>query len=236
MALPSKTRLSPLIAAGLTAGLLVLTLAGCTSEEEETVEYYVSPPISNEISGEAREHCLDNGFTLDEIAADVDACLLEYWTYDRLLRSERLKIDWYAENNFPVPCSERKPRADGKPRVCNLGYVVPPDLPDEDDPWWDEQATRDPGRTTMPGLGQDIQENTRTPEQIKRDEAFRSWRQSDTPVPISELSDEDEEFYREWCTQEPSAPGYAKETRAYSEEEIEVDVRGCLNDEHNDRY
>ena len=40
----------------LLTGLLVLALAGCTSEEEEAVEYYISPPISNEISGEAREH------------------------------------------------------------------------------------------------------------------------------------------------------------------------------------
>ena len=155
MALPSKTRLSPLIAAGLTAGLLVLTLAGCTSEEEEAVEYYESPPISNEISGEAREHCLDNGFTFEEIAADADPCLQQYWTHDRLLRSERLKIDWYAENNVPLPCREQG-SDNGEPRICDLGYAAPPDLPDEDDPWWDEQATRDPGRTTMPGTGDDV--------------------------------------------------------------------------------
>ena len=155
MALPSKTRLSPLIAAGLITA--VAMLAGCSamSGDDNETKHYESPPISNEISGEAREHCLDNGFTLDEIAADADPCLQQYWTHDRLLRSERLKIDWYAENNVPLPCREQG-SDNGEPRICDLGYAAPPDLPDEDDPWWDEQATRDPGRTTMPGTGDDV--------------------------------------------------------------------------------
>ena len=152
----SKTRIS------LSAGITIFTggvllLAGCTSlggERNET-KYYESPPISNEISGEAREHCLDKGFTLDEIAADADPCLLEYWDPIRLKRSERLMIDWYAENKHPLPC-RLQGSDDAEPRICEMGYSAPPNLPDYEDPWWEEQAVRDPGRTTLPGTGDDV--------------------------------------------------------------------------------
>ena len=132
-------------------------LTGCSffGEQKSETKYYESPPISNEISGEAREHCLDKGFTLDEIAADADPCLLEYWDPIRLKRSERLMIDWYAENKHPLPC-RLQGSDDGEPRICEMGYSAPPNLPDYEDPWWEEQAVRDPGRTTLPGTGDDV--------------------------------------------------------------------------------
>lgn len=113
---------------------------------------YTAPPVSQEISGEAREGCLLMGMALSEVNDDPDACLSAYWTPERLLRSERTWTDWYADQGEPLRCEdEGYVYPPGSDRVCELGYTPYPALPPLDDPWWAAEAVRDPGRTTDPG-------------------------------------------------------------------------------------
>lgn len=107
--------------------------------------YYTPEPVSQEISGEAREGCLLMGVGVEQINADPDSCLREYWTVDRLKRSTRIKNDWRAEQGMEDPCPPGR-------EVCHLIGVPTPDYPSDDDPWWAEQAVRDPGRRTVDGV------------------------------------------------------------------------------------
>lgn len=113
---------------------------------------YTAPPISEEISGEAREGCLLLGMELEEINSNPDGCLRLYWTPERLLRSERTWTDWYADQGEPLRCEDDgyvfPPSHD---RLCDLDYIAYPALPSLDDPWWADEAVRDPGRVTDTG-------------------------------------------------------------------------------------
>lgn len=113
---------------------------------------YTAPPISEELSGEAREGCLLLGMELEKINADPDSCLREYWTTERLLRSERTWTDWYADNDVLIQCFEPGyVYPPGSDEICELGYALRPALPPLDDPWWNQEVVRDPGRVTDPG-------------------------------------------------------------------------------------
>lgn len=121
-------------------------------------QYFTSPPISDALSSEAREACMAAGMTIDEIVDDVDACLTQYWTVDRLKRSERTRIDWYAENGIKLECYDPgwvTPPGDDD-GFCEYGGTPRPHLPADNDLWWAQQATRDPGRTTWPGLDEEF--------------------------------------------------------------------------------
>ena len=202
------------LAAGFLAGQL-LPLDEILNPEQR--ESNLKPiPISTEISGEAREYCVTHGMTFSEIAADQHACLNEYWTIDRLHRSDRLQNDWdwdngYYENHCGVTSSGAG--------FCDL--IGAPDFPDEDDSWWDEQAVRDPGRTTKPGMSEDIAHT------YDREEA-RAAMQAPKPVAVQSLALA-QELIR-WCAIEPDKYGYVKKTRAYTVAEIKMDVRPCLVD------
>lgn len=139
------------------AGAILLTAAvaagGAWLHHASQPQRFESPPISQELSGEAREGCVSLGMSAEEIDADQDACLTSYWTYERLLRSERTLVDWYADNDMVKPCQVG---LDGS-KICQEVGGQPGGLPRQNHPWWNEQATRDPGRTSVPE-GQDMSE------------------------------------------------------------------------------
>lgn len=114
---------------------------------------FISPPVSEILSDEAREGCLALGMSAEEIEADQNACLTSYWTQERLYRSDRTLVDYYADIGLTKECW----KSVGFEITCEgiggwlSGY------PDADDPWWDAQPTRDPGRTSVPE-GQEMPE------------------------------------------------------------------------------
>lgn len=171
-------------------------------------------PVSQWLASETREMCLSQGMTIEEIEEDEQACLRSYWTIDRLLRSERLRDDWAWDNGSrgEEHCIPQVIEAD----QCGA-FPEHSLLPRPSDPWWDVQAVRDPGRTTLPGYGGFVESSVILEE-------VRAARDSKTPVSISdlELAADIESF----CTSEP-VEGADQRPRVYSTAELEVDVREC---------
>lgn len=148
----------------ITIAVTVLALIGTAwalyKGNEDAIRYQIylanpmpvtAPPISEELSSETREGCLALGMSTEEIEADQDACLAAYWTPERLERSTRIYLDWYAAHGAVEPwCQEPTPDGGCIEDLAASGELDPtrPPLPTHDDPWWAEQAVLDPGRVT----------------------------------------------------------------------------------------
>lgn len=193
---------------GLILGMFLPNPFISTPDQEDPL---TPTPISQTISGEAREYCLDHDTSLGEITEHPEACLRQYWTMDRLLRSERLHDDWLWDSGW------YDDHCDVATGICNL--IAGPGLPPDSDPWWDRQPTRDPGRTTKAGT--DVQAS------IERSR-IKNARDANTPLDIEALPDA--ERIKSWCLKEPDEHGYLKKTRQYTIQELKQDARPCLAD------
>lgn len=190
-------------------------------------QYFTAAPVSEKLSQEAHEGCLAVGMTSDQIGADMDACLETYWTTERLVQSSRTTNDWLSDQRVELTCDSKGyiPAKEGA--ICELGAGPMPQLPFPHDPWWDEQKTRDPGRTTdlvpIPQKGVVYTEE--------------DWEQAYTasmsaePVPLGTL--DMETFLIRWCNEsrviDPSSGGPISK-KAWDPRETIVDARPCLID------
>ena len=122
-------------------------------------QYYRAAPISEELSAEAHRGCIDLGMTETEIAERQEECLRAYWTIERLKKSTRVQTDWYADQGYRIAnCAPGyiRPRWTFFIDCETVGYDLEDDrrhkwlLPTDEDWWWRDQPTRDPGRVTEP--------------------------------------------------------------------------------------
>lgn len=154
---PRRRRTATLLVAAVVVGITLATLLimEMSRPVPGRTQYYTSPPVSAELSEEARAGCLELSMAQKQIDGDPEACLREYWTIDRLRAAERTRFDWYADSGRRLtPCDDDyvRPRWTFNEK-CHLPDMEDPafhqwDLPPDGAVWWLDQPTRDPGRTT----------------------------------------------------------------------------------------
>lgn len=137
-----KTRLiaaAAVIAAfALGAALSALVVVSLTQHDTSTDKTSDVPTLS----GEAYTGCIALGMGDESIREDPDACLLAYWTPDRLSRIFDVQIAWREYQGLPTGCDE-----DG---VCRLDGGDSDTLPGEGHPFWEEQALLKLDRVSPP--------------------------------------------------------------------------------------